>query len=174
MNNRMILVASLALALAGPAFAQSTYTASPTAEAPPPVQTDDQVKPATDETVTDTQTTDTADTADTAKAADTEESNDTMTTTTQSAPMNSKPAPVTRVAGAAVLAPSVAPIISASAPQPTAANHYDPRKDLRQKVYPTTDKAHTAGDPPVIDHSMDIAPVVNPTTSAVSITKPGG
>jgi hypothetical protein len=74
---------------------------------------------------------------------------------------------------AAVLAPSVPPVISASAPQPTAANHYDPRKDFKTKVYPTTDKAHTSGDPPVIDHSADIAPVANPTTSVAAVPPSG-
>lgn len=162
MNSRLILVASLALALAGPAFAQDSYSnpSQPqTEDQKPPVDpeaapTDEQMMP------TDTATTDTATTT-----------TDTAITDNQTA----VPTPKADLSGtAAVIAPSVPPIISANAPQPVAANHYDPRKDLQQKVYPTVDRGHVEGDPPVIDHSKDIAPVMEPTTSSVSVVPPGG
>jgi len=165
MNSRLILVASLALALAGPAFAQDSYSSQPqpqTEDQQPPVDaeaapTDEQMTP-TETATTDTATTTTT-TADTAMADN----------------QTAVPTPRADLAGtAAVIAPSVPPIISANAPQPVAATHYDPRKDLKQKVYPTVDRGHVAGDPPVIDHSKDIAPVMEPTTSSVSVVPPGG
>lgn len=66
------------------------------------------------------------------------------------------------------IADSVAPVISATAPQPVAANTYDPCKDALTKVYPTVDRGHVEGDPPTIDHSADIAPVI-PTDSIASV-----
>lgn len=164
MNSRLIIVASLALALAGPAFAQDSYSnqSQPQTEDPqPPVDpeaapTDEQMTP------TDTATTDTATptmtTADTAMADN----------------QTAVPTPKVDLSGtAAVIAPSVPPIISPNAPPKVAANHYDPRKDLQQKVYPTVDRGHVEGDPPIIDHSKDIAPVTEPTTSSVSVVPPG-
>lgn len=163
MNSRLILVASLALALAGPAFAQDSYSN------PSPAQRTDQQPPVdpeaapTDEqmTPTETATTDTA----------------TTTTTTDTAMADNQtavPTPRVDLSGtAAVIAPSVPPIISPNAPPKVAANHYDPRKDLQPKIYPTVDRGHVEGDPPIIDHSKDIAPVMEPTTSSVSVVPPG-
>ena len=38
----------------------------------------------------------------------------------------------------------------------------------RQKTYPTTDRAHVPGDPPIIDHSDDQV-AVTPTSSKITI-----
>jgi hypothetical protein len=170
MNTRLILAASLALVLAGPAFAQDSYSTPPTDEVKttPPIDdalTDDADQKTTDETpmASDAAAADEGTEAPAADVAKTDEAK-------PEAPLVVETATITRISGtAAVLAPSVAPIISDSAPQPVAANVYDPRKDLMAKVYPTVDKGHVEGDPPVIDHSADIMPVSNPTTSVANI-----
>ena len=158
MNTRLLLAASLALVLAGPAFAQDSYTNPPT----------DEVKttPPVDDALTD----DTDQKADDETEMSSDESTMASDEPKADAPLVVETATITRISGtAAVLAPSVPPIISDSAPQPVAANVYDPRKDLMRKVYPTVDRGHVPGDPPVIDHSFDIAPVTNPTTSVATI-----
>ncbi|HTD28625.1 MAG TPA: hypothetical protein VK660_04490 [Xanthomonadaceae bacterium] len=39
----------------------------------------------------------------------------------------------------------------------------------REKTFPAVDRAHVPGDPPIIDHSADKAPVQNPTTTTITI-----
>jgi hypothetical protein len=43
------------------------------------------------------------------------------------------------------------------------------QKSDRQRSYPSVDHGHVAGDPPVIDHSSDQAPVDNPTHTSVAV-----
>jgi len=141
MKSKLILAASVALALAGPVSAQETYSTQPAQ----PEQTDQQ----------------------TAQQNELNEANE--------APgnrMTPVERPVAKASGqhcpVSSLAESVAPVISDTAPQPVAANTYDPCKDALTKVYPTVDRGHVAGDPPIIDHSSDIAPVT-PTDSIASL-----
>ncbi|HTA66084.1 MAG TPA: hypothetical protein VK753_11315 [Xanthomonadaceae bacterium] len=39
----------------------------------------------------------------------------------------------------------------------------------RVKSYPPVDHGHVPGDPPVIDHSSDQAPVPNPTSATITV-----
>ena len=39
----------------------------------------------------------------------------------------------------------------------------------RTKSYPAVDHGHVPGDPPVIDHSGDQAPVANPTSATITV-----
>jgi hypothetical protein len=175
MNSRLILVASLALVLAGPAFAQDSYTPPPTDEVKtsPPVDdtlTDDADQKAADESTMAADESTMAADESTMAADENKAGKTTMTAAEHQKMLERAKVMATRIPGtAAVLAPSVPPIISDSAPQPVAANVYDPRKDLMRKVYPTVDRGHVGGDPPVIDHSADIMPVTNPTTSVATI-----
>jgi hypothetical protein len=55
-----------------------------------------------------------------------------------------------------------------------ATNGDDPKeaqyqKSGRMKSYPAVDHGHVAGDPPVIDHSGDQAPVANPTHTTIAV-----
>ena len=71
-------------------------------------------------------------------------------------------------ASTVTIAESVAPVISEHARPLSAANAYDPCKDAMTKVYPMVDRGHVKGDPPVIDHSADTAPVI-PTDSIAAV-----
>jgi hypothetical protein len=185
MKNQLILAAGIALALAGPAFAQDSYSSQPAQPAQTqPAQTDqsaptDKTTQSTDQ---NTQSTDQTTQSTTTQSTDQTAEKTTGQTDQQTAEQNEAPSnqmtpvekPVVQSSrrhcptSTVTIAESVAPIISNNARQLTAANTYDPCKDAVTKVYPRVDRGHVEGDPPTIDHSSDIAPVT-PTDSVASI-----
>ena len=156
MKTQLILAASIALAFAGPALAQDSYSNQPAQpDQSTPMQAD-QPAPATEQTDQPT----TAEQNETAEPPSKQ-----MSPVEEQRPVVQNRSPRRHCATCTfTIAESVAPVISEKAPQPVAANTYDPRRDALTKVYPTVDRGHVEGDPPIIDHSADIAPVT-PTDS---------
>ena len=147
MKTKLLLAASVAIALAGPAFAQGIDPGQPArlATAAQPVQQAARQNEPTEEK--------------------NEAASKLMSPVGRPiAHASRRHCPVSTVA----LADSVAPVISDNARQLSAANTYDPCKDALTKVYPKVDRGHVEGDPPIIDHSADVAPVT-PTDSVAAV-----
>jgi hypothetical protein len=180
MKSKLILAASIALALAGPAFAQDSYSTQPAnqpaqpaqpAKAEQPTQTDNQPnQPAqTDQQTNQAAQTDQQSSQSTQTDQQTVQQNQNETPSTRMTPVEKPVVKASRrhcPVSTITIADSVAPVISDTARQPVAANTYDPCKDALTKVYPTVDRGHVEGDPPTIDHSADITPVTNQSNVA--------
>lgn len=155
MNHR-IIVTALALALALPAFAQENTSQ-------PQQQGTDQASPA-DPSAGAPPSSDTTDTG----TADTNPSANTSHRHHRRPPL---PPQTADNVGGADSTPSNNPAynantarLSGNEPKVVAYQYSN-----RLKHYPAVDRGHVAGDPPVINHDDDQAPVPNPTTTQVTV-----
>jgi FtsZ-interacting cell division protein ZipA len=179
MKNKLILAASVALALSGPAFAQDSYSTQLASQPAQPAQPAQAEQP----TQSDNQPNQSAQTDQQANQTDQQTAQQDQQNQDQNEASSKQMTPVEKpVVNASrrhcpvstiTFADSVAPVISDTARQPVAANTYDPCKDALTKVYPTVDRGHVEGDPPTIDHSADIAPVTNQPNNVASVPSGG-
>ena len=130
MKSQLILAASLALAIAAPAFAQDGTQSMP-------------ASPASDQASADSQP---------------------MSSDAQQAPM---PMRHRHVMHRRMMSQGHNPAAERLTGNEPGTAAY--QASNREKSYPAVDHGHVSGDPPVIDHSGDHAPVANPTSATITV-----